>query len=146
VVLDLLVRRSQVPKSLLQRLDGGEWNPRSEHRLAVDMQSIRDRGARLAGRTARAEADNDLCRLGDLLDRHLAEIAERIIRLADPTDSAAILQGEVIRTHPAVAGPTHEAVHDPVLSPLFQHARRLYKARLWMVNKGRIWRDLRCLS
>jgi hypothetical protein len=57
------------------------------------MQSIRDRGALLA---ARAEADNDLCRLGDL-ERHLPEIAERILRLSEPTDRAAILQREVIR-------------------------------------------------
>jgi hypothetical protein len=137
MVLDLLVRRSQVQKSFLQRLDRGEWNPRSEHRLAINMQSMRNRGARLAGRTARAEADNDLCRLGDLLDRHLPEIAERILRLAEPTDCAAILQREVVRARPAVTRPAHEAAHEPVLSPLFQHAERLCKERLWMANKIR---------
>ena len=59
------------------------------------------------------------------LDRQLAEIAGGILSLTDPTDSASVFEGEVIRPHPTVTGPAHKTVYDPVLASLLQHADRL---------------------
>jgi hypothetical protein len=43
----------------------------------------------------------------------------------------------VIRPHPAMASPAHEAIHDPVLPLLFQPADRLSNLSLWMENERR---------
>ena len=47
-----------------------------------------------------------------------------------------IEEAKVIRPHPTVTGPAHEAVHQPVLSLLFQHAERLHSASLWKGTKS----------
>src|ERR1700756_4887978 len=90
----------------------------------------------MSDRTAPRVADDDLRGLGDLLERHLPQIAQGILRTAEAAHSAAVLQREVVRPHATVTGPAHQTGDDPVLAPLLQHAERLYKESLWKRTKG----------
>jgi hypothetical protein len=119
--VDLLIRCTQVAQRLLQSLRCCELHPGAERRLAIEMERMRDRS------TPR-EAHDDLRRLGHLLNRHLPEIGQRILCLAQPAHRAAVFQREVIRSHSAVAGPANQTGDDPVLAPLLQHADRLGEA------------------
>ena len=118
ILCDLLIRRSQVADRLFERLPRTERDPRAQCRLAINMQSV-------SGFPILRETDDDFSGRGDLLDRQLTEIAERILHLAEPAESASVLQGEMIRPHPAVTRPADKAVDQPVLSFLLQHSDRL---------------------
>jgi hypothetical protein len=131
VRIDLLIGSPQVPQCPLQRVSGCELHPRAEDGLTVTVQRMRDL-------TTAREAHDDLGGLSHLLNRHLLEIAERILRVAETTYSTTITQHEVVWAHPAVASPTDQAGDDPVLAPLFQHKGSLYKVRLWMAKKRRM--------
>ena len=77
--------------------------------------------------TTLREANDDLARRRDFLDRHLSEIAQRILTVAEAAYSAAILQGEMIGIRPATAGPTDQAVDQARLLFRLQHSWSVYK-------------------
>ena len=76
------------------------------------------------------EANDDLARSTDFLDRHLLEIAEWIFRLAQATDCAAVPEREVIRTHASMACPADQAGDDPVFALRLQHGLTVQKVGL----------------
>lgn len=131
MIIHLLIRRSQVQQRPFKGLSRRKCDPRTKGRFAIQMQSV-------SGLPGLRKANDDLRWLGDFLDRHLLEIAQGILRLAKPTDSAAITQRKVIRPRPTLTGPADQAIDDPVLASLLQHADRLYIGRLWKANKRRI--------
>jgi hypothetical protein len=127
---ELFIRSPQISECIFERLRRRKRDPGPECCLAVEVQCV-------SRRTALREADNDLAGFGNLLHRHLPEIGQRILALAEAAYSASVFQGEMVRSHPAVAVPADEAVHESIRPLLLQHDRRLYKAGLWKGNKER---------
>jgi len=58
----------------------------------------------------------DASRFGEIEHRHLTHVADGIRLAACIADCAAILQGDVVRTHPAVASPAVKAGDELVLT------------------------------
>jgi hypothetical protein len=121
---ELFIRSPQIAECIFERFRRRKLDPGPEYCLAVEVQGV-------SRRTALREADDDLAGFGNLLHRHLPEIGQRILTLAEAACGASVFQGEMVRSHPTVAFPADEAVHESIRPLLLQHDRRLYKAGLW---------------